>query len=286
MMELVIWDVQHGSSAYLKTPLGKNIVIDLGTGDYTSNKDFSPLEYLKKENNINQLDLVIISHPHTDHIDDIFNFDSLSPKVLVRPKHLTEESIINANSTKNLEKIHKYIEINNRYCAPVEEKNNPKKAVNNGGVNIETFIPKMCGITNINNHSVVTLIEYLGYKILIPGDNESPSWKELLDDKKFINSIKNTNIFIASHHGRESGYYSELFNHFKPELVVLSDGPYSETSATEKYGKIAKGYRISKRSDNEKIPFVRKCLTTRKDGTIVLKVFNRNDKNYMNITIE
>ena len=28
MMELIIWDVQHGSAAYLKTPAGKHIVIE------------------------------------------------------------------------------------------------------------------------------------------------------------------------------------------------------------------------------------------------------------------
>ncbi|ODS37411.1 MAG: hypothetical protein A7316_09440 [Candidatus Altiarchaeales archaeon WOR_SM1_86-2] len=31
-LEIVFWDVQHGSATYIKTPNGKHIVQDLGTG--------------------------------------------------------------------------------------------------------------------------------------------------------------------------------------------------------------------------------------------------------------
>lgn len=287
MMELVIWDVQHGSSAYLKTPAGKHIVIDLGTGDYSENNaTFSPLLHLKNKYKIQRLDQVIITHPHTDHIDDIMNFDTLSPRVLLRPSHLTEDDITKANPSKDKTKTYKYLEIDKRYNTPVSDGEKPTSAENNGGVSIKTFIPTECGVSNINNHSVVTVIEYLGVKVLIPGDNESASWKELLNDQDFANTIKNTNIFIASHHGRESGYYSDLFKHFSPELAIISDGPYVETSATDRYSKIAKGWKVYKRSEGENTPFDRKCLTTRKDGTIVIKVGKNTDGTFMNVTTE
>lgn len=287
MMKLVVWDVQHGSSVYIETPSGKHIVIDLGTGDYSEgNLSFSPLNFIKNVFKVDQLDLVIITHPHTDHIDDIINFDILSPKVLTRPKHLTKEIIMKANSLNDLGKIEKYIKISERYSMSVEERENPKRGENNGGVNIKTYHPCNCGTSNINNHSIVTVIEYLGVKVLIPGDNEAASWKELIEDKEFLDAIKDTNIFLASHHGRESGYYSELFNCFQPELVIISDGPYSETSATERYSKIAKGWKIYKRSEDENIPYDRKCLTTRKDGTIFIKIGKDSDKILMNVTTE
>lgn len=287
MMKLIIWDVQHGSSAYLKTPLGKHIVIDLGSGDYSGNNvNFSPLLHLKNKCGVTQLDEVIITHPHTDHIDDIMNFDLLSPKVILRPKHLSEDDIKRANPSKDQKKIEKYLEINRNYSSPVEDSENPKFGQNNGGVNIETFIPTKCGTSNINNHSVVTIIEYLGAKILIPGDNEAASWKELLEKPSFIKAIKDTDIFVASHHGRESGYYSELFNYFNPKLVIVSDGSEVETSVTNKYSKIASGWNIYKRSENEKIPHERKCLTTRKDGTLIIKVGKDNNRTFMNVTTD
>lgn len=286
MMKLVIWDVQHGSAAYLKTPSGKHIVIDLGSGDFSDNSAFSPLQYLKDSGGVKQLDEVIITHPHTDHIDDILNWDLLSPKVLLRPKHLSEEDILKANPSKDKKKINKYIEINKSYSHPVNPTERPTDAKNNGGVNISTFSPSRCGTSNINNHSIVTIMEYLGVKIIVPGDNEAASWKELLEDPSFITAIKGTNIFVASHHGRESGYYSDLFNYFSPELVIVSDGPNAETSVTDKYSKLASGWTVYKRSENETTPYERKCLTTRKDGSVVIKVGKSTNGVFMNVTID
>lgn len=287
MMKLIIWNVQHGSAAYLNTPAGKHIVIDLGANTGTGiNDDFSPLKYLKSICKVQQIDEVIITHPHTDHIDDIMNFDLLSPQIILRPKHLSWEDIEKANPSKDQNKIEKYFEIDQRYYVPVKSLENPKRPENNGGVNIQTFIPSKCGTTNINNHSVVTVIEYLGVKIIVPGDNEEASWKELLENIEFVEAIKDTNIFVASHHGRESGYYSKLFDYFSPELVIVSDGSSMETSVTDKYSEIAEGWNVYKRSEDEKKAYKRKCLTTRKDGTIIIKVGKDAQNVFMNVTID
>ena len=32
------------------------------------------------------LDLVVITHPHMDHIEDILNFDAFSPDTFIRPQ--------------------------------------------------------------------------------------------------------------------------------------------------------------------------------------------------------
>ncbi len=284
MMKLVIWDVQHGSAAYLKTPSDKHIVVDLGAGNYSeSDEAFSPLLYLRDNYGIKQLDQVIITHPHTDHIDDIMNFDALSPRVLSRPNHLTEETVRNANPGKDKQKLDKYFEIDKRYSYPVSSNEDPKRPENNGGVQIQIFISSECGTSEINNHSIVSVIQYQGVKILLPGDNESGSWKMLLEKPEFVRAIANTNIFIASHHGRESGYCAELFRHFKPQLTIISDGPVQGTSVTEKYSQHTTGVPVYSRSGGTRTRRDRKCLTTRKDGTIIITV---DDGGYIEATIE
>ncbi len=285
MLQIIVWDVQHGSAAYVKTPGGKHIVIDLGTGSYIGEgSNFSPLLHLKNNYGITSLDEVIITHPHTDHIDDILNFDYLSPKVLYRPRHLCDEDIIKANPSSDKIKVDKYIEINNRYNETLSNAEDPSLSENNGGVMIHSFTPYNCGRSNINNHSVVNVIEYLGIKVIIPGDNETPSWKELIERKDFTDAIEGANIFVASHHGRESGYYSELFNYFKPDLVVISDGAATETSITEKYSKVAKGWVVYRQKDGSAKE--RKCLTTRTDGSVVIKIGLDNGRKFMNITVD
>lgn len=87
MTRFVFWDVQHGSAAYICTPNAQRIVVDLGTGKVgDGNPDFSPLLHLRDSWDITQLDGVVITHPHRDHIGDIFNFSPLSPRTLERPR--------------------------------------------------------------------------------------------------------------------------------------------------------------------------------------------------------
>ena len=56
-LRLILWNVQHGSAAYIHTPNGKHIAIDLGAGDA-----FSPLQHLWR-NGVQRLDHVTITHP-------------------------------------------------------------------------------------------------------------------------------------------------------------------------------------------------------------------------------
>jgi phosphoribosyl 1,2-cyclic phosphodiesterase len=62
-----------------------------------ANLQFSPLLHLEYSYGVQQLDGVVITHPHRDHIDDIGNFDALSPRVLLRPKHLTDAEVLGGN---------------------------------------------------------------------------------------------------------------------------------------------------------------------------------------------
>ena len=284
MLTVVIWDVQHGSATYIETPNKKRMAIDLGTG---SNNDatFSPLLHLKYEYRINRLDQVTITHPHIDHIDDIHNFLDVSPVCLVRPGHLTKETVLAANSRQyGNGKIDHYFDIHNRYNAPISPAVDPNLPENNGGVSIKHFIPTECDTSNINNHSVVTTVEYLGVKIMIPGDNEPVSWKELLRQQDFVEAISNTDILVAPHHGRESGYCVDLFDHFRPDLVIVSDGPGIETSATSKYSSMATGWKVNKRSTG--MQESRSCLTTRKDGVIAIKIGQGASRPYMSVDVD
>ena len=221
-LRFITWNVQHGSAALIQTPNGKLIAIDLGAGE-----EFSPLRYMEYDQGINQLDEVIITHPHMDHIEDILNFDLLNPRVLLRPSHLTQEDISGGHSTvgpRAQEIYEKYLEVDAKYSTNAPPSEIPSLPTNNGGVSIKTFHPTQSPKTNLNNHSIVSVIEYEGVKILSSGDNESLSWEELLADTAFKDAIKGTHVLVAPHHGRESGYHGELFDHISPLITIISDG--------------------------------------------------------------
>ena len=266
-LRFIMWNVQHGSAGYIQTPNGKNIVVDLGAGD-----DFSPLTHLWREG-VRKLDHVTITHPHMDHIEDIVYFDAFEPQTLKIPSHLTEKDIRGGNPKPSPEadqKIRTYLDIKRRYSGAANLQDNVCLLQNSGGASLLMFNPVKASTGNLNNHSVVTTVEYNGVKILIPGDNESASWEELLGQPLFRIAIANTHVLVAAHHGRESGFYRPLFDHIRPLITLISDGRTVGTSVTSWYDAVTQGYQVRRRSDGTMR--VRKCVTTRNDGSIVVEV--------------
>lgn len=271
-LKIVVWDVQHGNAIYMKTPNGTNIMFDIGTGGYGNDREFSPLKYLKYKWGVDCLHYLVISHPHADHISDISNmFDlNLKPKVLTCPKGIDPDLINRSNQPEYSEIIDRYLGLDRTYTGTVPEREDPSNYNNNGRVNIRNFSQTEEGTSNLNNYSIVSVIEYANEKILIPGDIESAGWEVLMGRRDFLSAIKGTTIFVASHHGREAGFYSEVFKYFSPEVVIVSDGKYSNTSVTNKYNSQAKGFWVKSRSNGTR---TKRCvLTTRNDGAIYIEI--------------
>lgn len=284
MLKSIIWDVQHGLAATIVTPNNRHIQIDLGTGSYDSNdRLFSPLRHLKYNWRISQVDCVVFTHPHTDHLDDILNFHEVAPLIIHRPNHLTDEEVRNGNPPGDRAKIDRYLDISRMYSNPVPAGNDLETPNNWGGADIRMFLPRTCARSNLNNHSTVTVLSYAGMKILIPGDNEPPSWNELLARQDFVRAIAGTDILVASHHGRDSGYSAELFQHITPKLVIVSDGQVCDTTAVSRYSQQATGWLVHKRSGGTA---QRKCLTTWNDGVITVAFWLDNATPNIGVTID
>jgi len=286
MLNITVWDVQHGSATYIKTPNGTHIVQDLGMGSHGERDElFSPLLHLKNKYKVLQLDYVLITHPHKDHILDIMNFDKLTPRVLCRPKHLSKDEIMKDVKDEDKKLFEKYFEISNKYSEPVSEESNPELPKNNGGVVFKRFHPTSCSTSNINNHSIVNVINYANSKIVLTGDNEPPSWKELMDINDFQTSVKNADILLAPHHGRDSGYYSEIMSLINPKLTIISDNKEVDTSATDRYSKLSRGYYVYNRETKEAEK--RYCITTRSDGVInITSWYDKDNKPLLLVQIK
>ena len=276
--QLVVWDVQHGNAIYMRTPNSLNVMFDIGTGSYANGAEFSPLGHLKNHWGVNSLHYLVISHPHADHISDIRNmFDlNLKPCVLRRPRNIDADLISSSNQAKYSDFVECYLELDRTYVHPVSPGRDPSNPANYGAVEIESFSQSERGTSNLNNYSVVAVVAYAGQKIVIPGDIEQAGWEELLEQDNFQKALEGTTVFVASHHGRNAGYYSEVFNYFTPDVVIVSDGKYSSTSATNRYYDKAKGFEVKSRSSGDLE--TRHVLTTRNDAAICVNVFNSGGK--------
>lgn len=282
MLQIRIWDVQHGSAAHIQTPNNRHIVVDLGDdGD-----EFSPLLRLRSEG-VLKLDHVVITHPHRDHMDDIAHFGSLSPSVLSTPRHLSEADIRKGNRLIDSGIVNQYLAIRQGYTSPIPAIHDIGAANNFGGAQFHVFMPSGCEPSNLNNHSLVVVAAYAGLKVVIPGDNEAPSWRELLQNSAFVSAICGADVLVAAHHGRDAGYCADLFDAMgNPRLVVISDGRFGDTSATGRYGRQVTGWNVYNAYG---VAEQRRCVTTRCDGDITIKIGWNNPAdasqgNYLNVS--
>ena len=135
------------------------------------------------------------------------------------------------------------------------------------GVRVWTFHNSYPTFTDTNNLSLLTFLDIGTVSCVLPGDLERAGWLALLKDSEVCQLLARVNVFVASHHGRESGYCQEVFDYCSPSLVVMSDGPveYDTQKMASTYAQHATGeWWFNGGSDTE----WRKVVTTRNDGHI------------------
>jgi hypothetical protein len=140
------------------------------------------------------------------------------------------------------------------------------------GVYIEHFwviYNPLAPIQDTNNLSLVTFVSCGGLHVIFPGDIESPAWEVLLGNNSFRTHLKQVNVFVASHHGREAGYHPDVFSNGRcsPVIAVISDKSIvhgTQENAASRYGRHVSGMMLNGEP--------RKVLTTRDDGTIYFDV--------------
>lgn len=92
--------------------------------------------------------------------------------------------------------------------------------------------------------------------------------------------MRNTDIYLASHHGRESGYHEEIINIMRPKLTIISDSKYHDTSVRERYTKKSQGWLVNKNGNM----IERSTLSTYNDGVITVKCGQGNVNPYLAIS--
>ncbi len=269
-LEIIIWDVNHGNSASIKLPNGKTMMLDCASNPLT---DFSPIWQTK--NCWGHLDLLIISHPHIDHISDIVNIDYLKPKWLLYPE-VSHNQLREGKYDNSIDIIEKYIDFTNGY-KPIPPSDIDYSRSWGNEVMISNF--GLNGFQeDINNYSLVTFLEYRDFTFAYAGDLTSEGWERLVeqDGTQFTDMLRKTNFFEVSHHGRENGFNPIIFDYMKDlKMAFVSDKQYHSTSVTSYYSPYCGGWQII--NENSNYAENRKVLTTRSDGRIRIEVQEKYD---------
>ena len=265
-LKVNVCDVAHGDCIHVSTPSGKNVLLDCGgKGDASASKWLEAL-------GVGGLDSLLVSHPHMDHIRDIVGIDKrFCPRTLGRNVAITKEKIKEEN--KDVfddcgDIIEKYLEMNQRYSEDVPPADDATSPEWDGSAYIYTFCNKSQEM-GLNDLSLASFIKCGRHTILHAGDLEEEGWTELLKSKRFCGHLSNTTVLVASHHGRKSGFCSDVFDLLHPVITIVSDGRFQDSSATGRYGEVTAGLKVG----GEK----RYVLTTRKDKTITVEITDGGD---------
>lgn len=256
-MRFAVLDVGHGFCAYAVAENGSVALFDCG---HNTDPEFRPSDYFLAQG-ITQITRMFVTNYDEDHISDIVRLRSaLSVRILHRNKSISPEILraIKEEQGPISPAMESLLEMMGRYSAGPPQPPPPMP-----GLEWTSFWNKYPAFEDTNNCSLVTLLDCGETRFLIPGDVEVEGWHALLERQSVRDHLSTVDVFIASHHGRESGYCPEVFDcASNVDVVIISDGPkeHATQEMVNEYAQHAGGVMFNGE--------LRRVLTTRKDGSI------------------
>jgi len=283
LMRIRVWDVEHGCCVMLhhvtKVGLNQESAGRLAMIDSGSSADFKPSTFIRSLGR-DRLDYLFITNADQDHMADLKGLEDagIAVDTLIRNPSYTGEQI------RQIKRISGPLSNDAAWYANACENFSgglPEVPFDQGmgGITFRSFWnsygPHPGQFTDTNNLSLVVFIKYANFKLLFPGDLEKDGWLALLQRADFRAELSGTDVLMASHHGRQSGYCEDIFKYFTPSCVVISDKPIMH--ATQQ---MVPDYRAVVRTQGVRVRTTMKdrhVLTTRRDGWIQ---FDADDQNY------
>lgn len=259
-MKFQVFDVGHGFCAQAVAQNNNVLLFDCGHKSYPENR---PSVFLPNWG-CTGIEWLFVTNFDEDHISDLPQLRQRLPiSVLMSNKSISPEQLrsLKLKSGPITPAMESLLDILDTYTERVTA---PPSIP---GIEYATFFNRYkIDFDDTNNISLVVFLRIGNLSIVIPGDLEAPGWKTLLQGQDFRDRLSNVNVFIASHHGRESGYCPEVFKYCRPGVIVFSDGPiqYETQEMAAVYSQHAKGITMN--------GVIRKVISTRNDGPLTWNI--------------
>ena len=198
-------DVGQGQ-ALLLTCGDKAAMVDAGPGDASR----QVTDYLLKQG-VRKLDYLFVTHPHSDHYGGVNRVvKTLSTDVLIIPEYLSEEAALATagdwvgNSATQIA----VTQTGKRYAL--------------GDAVITVLHPDAGnGIDEMNDLSLVLLVEYAGRRMLITGDLTQ-------NEEANLPVIGPVDLLQVGHHGSDTSSASTFLDELRPRYALISCGRDNE----------------------------------------------------------
>lgn len=214
-LEIDYLDVGQGDAILIKTPYQQNILIDGGPDNKVLAALGKNLAFYDKN-----IDLVILTHPHTDHVIGLVE---ILRRYNVKKVLLTEVKNNSPPYTTFLEEIKKQNIV-------VEKADGPKDIFLGQDLDLKILYPfnniSQKNFDDLNNSSIVVKLIYKNESFLFTGDAGLAVENDLLAKKVDISA----NVLKVGHHGSKYSSSQEFLDAIKPQYAVI------EVGANNSYG--------------------------------------------------
>jgi len=233
-------------------------MVDFGHNAATT---WKPGTYLRQQG-IQQLEMLAITNHDEDHASASADlFDNVRVSWLLRNKSVSGTGIKTLKTEEGMGPgIERLVrEIDTYTSEPTAASPEPMFQ----GLERQVFYNEYPTFDDENNLSMVLFLKCHGFGVMFTGDLEKAGFQRLLQREPFQQALLATNVYIASHHGRENGCCPDLTQYVRNVfyVVIFDKGYMYDTQQTLPfYQQIAKGgpFRGANRT----------VLTTRIDGRI------------------
>lgn len=196
-------DVGQGDAVLVEEPEGGAVLYD---GGPYRDRALEHLEALGVE----EVDLVIASHPHLDHIGGL-------PAVLgaYEPKFVLDNDL--THTTRPYERYLEAVRDSGAELLGPEE-----RTITLGSAELHVLPPPGRDAWGLNDNSVGLVVDYGEFRATLLGDAEAAQWGWWLEENHVPEGP--VKIHKASHHGSRNGDTREGIERLRPETVVIGVG--------------------------------------------------------------
>lgn len=204
-LRIYVLSVNQADATYIEAPDGRNVLIDGGQGDDVV-KRMKALGVWGK-----RLDLVILTHPHIDHVGGLLYVINGCP--------ISEIWETGVNDSDFNPWYSAWRDRVKRLGVP-DRKVKAGKSVTYGGATIKLLAPQKLldgqTVPVVNNASIVTSIAYGSCKALLMADAENPEQMGIQASLGHVQFLK------VPHHGARNAALEDTYRRTTPDVAVIT----------------------------------------------------------------